>query len=307
MFDAKKLLDALGTPAAPAAAAAAPAPEAPPKPAEAKPAATPPLGAGTLLSELIGYANSPSPPPAQDSAQNQASESTVEGEQASAQPKPVKAAPQQPADLTDLVLGKVQDFLKTPQGNAAANAVVLGLTKAVVNSEAGRKLAANAKTKGTALFNRFLNKGVDSRPMIDSTASLVAPPEMAALAPPADAPSGETALLVMRAMIAAAAADGRVDEGERERILGTLQRAGIGQEGVALIEAELARPASVADLAAAVTNPDMAVQVYTAARRIITPNTVEERVFLAHLSGALGLDPRLVAQIDAVAAGAFQA
>jgi uncharacterized membrane protein YebE (DUF533 family) len=302
MFDAKKLLDALGTPVAPAAAAAAPAPDAQPKPAEAKPPATPPLGAGTLLSDLIGYANSPSPPPAQEAPQDSASE----GEHAPAQPKPVKAAPQQPADLTDLVLGKVQDFLKTPQGNAAANAVVLGLTKAVVNSEAGRKLAANAKTKGTALFNRFLNKGVDSRPMIDGTASLVAPPEMAALPPPAPM-GGETALLVMRAMIAAAAADGRVDEGERERILGTLQRAGIGQEGVALIEAELARPASVSDLAAAVTNPDMAVQVYTAARRIITPNTVEERVFLAHLSGALGLDPRLVAQIDAVAAGAFQA
>jgi uncharacterized membrane protein YebE (DUF533 family) len=310
MFDAKKLLDALGTPAsppAPAAAAPTPSPDAPPKPAEAKPSATVPLGAGTLLSELIGYANQPSRPPAQEPTQDSGSEAPAEGEQVPAQPKPAKAAPQQPADLTDLVLGKVQDFLKTPQGNAAANAVVIGLTKAVVNSEAGRKLTATAKTKGTALFNRFLNKGVGPAPVIDGTATLVPQPGMAALAPPAEvtAASGETALLVMRAMIAAAAADGRVDEGERERILGTLKRAGIGQEGVALIEAELARPASVGDLAAAVKTPEMAVQVYTAARRIITPNSVEERVFLAHLSGALGLDPRSVAQIDAAAAGAI--
>ncbi|MFC4175494.1 DUF533 domain-containing protein [Microvirga sp. GCM10011540] len=124
---------------------------------------------------------------------------------------------------------------------------------------------------------------------------------------PAPADSGETALLVMRAMIAAAAADGRIDDDERERILGTLKRAGIDGEGVALIEAELARPASAAELAAAVKTPDMAVQVYTAARRIITPSTVEERVFLAHLSGALGLEPRVVAQIDALASGAIKA
>jgi uncharacterized membrane protein YebE (DUF533 family) len=124
-------------------------------------------------------------------------------------------------------------------------------------------------------------------------------------APAAD--SGGNALLVMRAMIAAAAADGRIDDHERERILGTLKRAGIDGEGVAVIEAELSRPASAADLAAAANTPEMAVQVYSAARRIITPNTVEERVFLAHLSAALGLEPRIVAEIDAMASGAIKA
>jgi uncharacterized membrane protein YebE (DUF533 family) len=297
MFDAKKLLDALGTPAS-APAAPAPTPEAP-KPAEAKPSAANTLGAGTLLSELIGLANAPSPPPA--------SGSTAEGEQAPP-PKPAKA-PTPPADLTDLLLGKAQEFLKTPQGNAAMNAVVVGLTKVMVNSETGRKLTASARTKGTALFNRFLNKGAENTPQIDGTATRLPLAETAALPAPTASgiEAGETALLVMRAMIAAAAADGRIDEGERERILGALKQAGIDGAGVEIIEAELARPASAAELAAAVKTPEAAVQVYTAARRIITPNTVEERVFLAHLSGALGIDPRLVARIDAVAAGAIQA
>ncbi len=297
MFDAKKLLDALGTPATPPAPApAAPAP-ADAKPAtEGKPAASP-LGAGTLLSDLIGLANSPSPPPAPEKSADDSS---------AAAPAPAKAPPP-PADLTDLLLKRTQEFLKTPQGNAAANAVVLGLTKAVANSEAGRKLAASAKAKGTALFNRFLNKG-EAQPAIEAIAAAPTAPEPLAL-PPASAPAdnGESALLIMRAMIAAAAADGRIDEGERERILGTLKSAGIDGEGVHLIEAELSRPASAAELAAAVKTPETAVQVYTAARRIITPNTVEERVFLAHLSGALGLDPRIVAQIDAMASGAIKA
>jgi uncharacterized membrane protein YebE (DUF533 family) len=307
MFDAKKLLDALGTPAtppAPAPAAPAPAPEAA-KPAEAKPSgAAQAFGAGTLLSELIGLANRPSPPPAPETP----APAAAEGEQP---PPPKPAAPKAPppADLTDLLIGKAQEFLKTPQGNAAMNAVVLGLTKAVVNSEAGRKLTASAKTKGTALFNRFLNKGADT-PVIDGSATTIpTAPEPAALPAPAAeaAGGGETALLVMRAMIAAAAADGRIDQDERERILGTLKRAGIDGEGVTLIEAELDKPASAAELAAAVKTPEMAVQVYTAARRIITPNTVEERVFLAHLSAALGLDPKVVAQIDALASGAIKA
>lgn len=311
MFDAKKLLDALGTPAtppapAPTAPAPAPAPEAT-KPAEAKPAsAAQAFGAGTLLSELIGIANRPSPPPAPETP---AQAAPAEGEQPPPPPKPAAPKAPPPADLTDLLLGKAQEFLKTPQGNAAMNAVVLGLTKAVVNSEAGRKLTAQAKSKGTALFNRFLNKGAES-PVIEGSATLVpAAPEPAALPAPAAEASGggDTALLVMRAMIAAAAADGRIDQDERERILGTLTRAGIDGEGVKVIEAELDRPASAAELAAAVKTPEQAVQVYTAARRIITPNTVEERVFLAHLSAALGLDPKAVAQIDALASGAIKA
>lgn len=301
MFDAKKLLDALGTPATPAAPAAGEPkadskPEAEAKPApDAKPAAPPPIGAGTLLSDLIAYANRPSPPPAPADK--------AEEDQGVSQPKPAKPAPQPPADLTDLILARAQDYLKTPQGNAAVNAMVLGLTKAVVNSETGRKLTATAKTKGAALFNRLLSKG-EATSVIEGAA--VPPPALPAPGT-VDAQGGESALLVLRAMIAAAAADGRVDEAERERILGTLKKAGIDEQGVQVIEAELERPAGVAELAAAVKTPEMAVQVYTAARRIITPNTVEERVFLAHLSGALGLDPKVVAGIDAMASGALRA
>lgn len=290
MFDAKKLLDALGTPAAGGQAPASPAPSKPPE--APKPAAASPLGAGSLLSDLIDLANRPSPPPP---AQGAGSEPAA--------PKPEKpASPPPPADLTDLLLRRAQDYLKTPQGNAAVHAVMLGVTKAVVNSETGRKLTEKAKNKGAALFGRFLNKGGEPGPLIDAQ-PIPAPAEPAALPAPAGAESDNTALLVLRAMIAAAAADGRIDEGERTRILGTLKSAGIDGEGVHLVEAELSRPASAAELAASVKTPEAAIQVYTAARRIITPNTVEERVFLAHLSGALGLDPRIVAQIDAAASG----
>lgn len=295
MFDAKKLLDALGTPATPAAPAAPPAA---PAPAAASPAPANPLGAGTLLSDLIGLANQPSPPPASETAQGE------QGHEQAPPPKP--KAPPPPADLSDLLLNKAQEYLKTPQGNAVANAVVLGLTKAVTNSDTGRKLAETAKAKGSALFNRFLNKGTSAAGSETIPPALPQPP-LAALPEPTGVDSGETSLLIIRAMIAAAAADGRIDDDERARILSVLKQSGIDGEGVKLIEAELDHPATAAELAAAVKTPEMAVQVYSAVRRVITPNTVEERVFLAHLSGALRLDQRLVAQIDAMAAGALKA
>lgn len=179
-------------------------------------------------------------------------------------------------------------------------AAVVGLTKIVANSETGRRLGASAMSKGTALYRRFVKKP-DQDPLLIGGTN--AEPPMALAAPePADA--RETAVLVMRAMISAAAADGRIDEAERERILGALKAAGIDGDGARLVERELDHPATAAEIAAAAKTPEMAVQAYTAARRIITPNTVDERVFLAHLSAALGLSPQVVAQIDAGAAGA---
>ncbi|MBM6594700.1 DUF533 domain-containing protein [Microvirga pudoricolor] len=298
MFDAKKLLDALGSQAQPATSPAAPGPSEPPK-AEtakgdpAKPGAHP-FGAGTLLSDLIGLANRPDTPPPPASEKDDKAESTP-----ATAPKPKPAAPAQPADLTDLLLGKAQEYLKTPQGNAAMNALVLGLTKAAVNSDMGRKLTSSAVSKGTALFNRFMKKPDEPAASIPAIEAATTP--AGELPPPAAPQAGAMALLLVRAMIAAAAADGTIDDGERGRILGTLKQAGIDGEGVHIVEAELAHPASVAELAAAAKVLHMETQVYTTARQVITPNTVEERIFLAHLAGALGLDPRLVAQIDAAA------
>ena len=47
-----------------------------------------------------------------------------------------------------------------------------------------------------------------------------------------------------------------------------------------------------------------AVQVYTAARIAVDPDTGEEHVFLSALANALGIDRELVAQIDTAARGA---
>ena len=63
-------------------------------------------------------------------------------------------------------------------------------------------------------------------------------------------------------------------------------------------------PASIDDLAQGVSSPAEAVQVYTAARLAIDPDTHEENEYLAGLAERLGIDAKLVAHIDATAAAA---
>ncbi len=105
-------------------------------------------------------------------------------------------------------------------------------------------------------------------------------------------------------MIAAAASDGTIDNQERSRIVGGLEKAGLDVYAAKFLDEEFARPASIADLAAEAMTPERAAQVYTAARIAIDPDGLKEKAFLMNLAVALKLDVSLVAQIDAGAAAA---
>jgi uncharacterized membrane protein YebE (DUF533 family) len=108
----------------------------------------------------------------------------------------------------------------------------------------------------------------------------------------------DDALLFLRTMVAAAAADGRIDEAERSRIVKGLTEAGIDPQASRWLEAEMASPADVEELAANINDPEMAAQVYAAARIAIDPDTVQEREFLNQLALALDLEQAVRAQID---------
>jgi uncharacterized membrane protein YebE (DUF533 family) len=108
----------------------------------------------------------------------------------------------------------------------------------------------------------------------------------------------DDALLFLRTMVAAAAADGHIDDAERSRIIKGLTEAGIDPDDTRWLDTEMASPADVEELAANVNDPEMAAQVYSAARIAIDPDTIQEREFLNQLAEALDLDPAVRAQID---------
>ncbi len=112
------------------------------------------------------------------------------------------------------------------------------------------------------------------------------------------AANDDDALLFARAMVAAATADGPLDNNERTRIVQALAQAGIDPQSTRWLEDELASPASVEDIADRVQTPEKAAQVYAAARLAIDPDTLQEREFLRQLAESLDLDPALARQID---------
>ena len=113
--------------------------------------------------------------------------------------------------------------------------------------------------------------------------------------------TNEAALLYIRAMIAAAAADGRLDETEMSKIIGGLKQMGLNSEAEEFLANELNNPATTEELASSVRGDPEAVQVFTAARIAIDLDTSEEHDFLVRLANDLGLDRELVAHIDSTA------
>ncbi len=208
--------------------------------------------------------------------------------------------------VTDLI-NQAKSF--AGQNKLATGAALGGLGALLLGTKGGRGLAGGAATLGGLAmigglaYKAFQNYQAKKAP---SAAGLIE-------APPAESPFGETgnaaqdnetSMLILRAMIAAAACDGVIDNEERSRIVGGLQNAGLDVHAAKFLDTEFAKPAAIADLVAAAKTPALKAQVYTAARITIEPDGMKEKAFLMNLAVALGLDAGLVAQIDAGASAA---
>jgi uncharacterized membrane protein YebE (DUF533 family) len=205
-----------------------------------------------------------------------------------------------------------QDLIEQARGmlgqNQMAAGAVLGTLGALVfGTSTGRGVAASAaKLGGLALIGGLAYKAYQNyqagRPVMGQEQAVLAAPAGTGFEP--EIASNETAVLFIRAMIAAAAADGVIDAQERNAIIGGLTEAGFDPEANTWLENEMANPASVDSLVEQTGTPELAAQVYTAARLAINPDKRSEKDFLAGLAGSLGLDAELVANIDAAAASA---
>ncbi|MGL4918902.1 MAG: tellurite resistance TerB family protein, partial [Aeromonas allosaccharophila] len=105
------------------------------------------------------------------------------------------------------------------------------------------------------------------------------------------------AALLVRAMVAAARADGHIDGAERQKIQQYLTEQ--GQSDVARwIDAELARPLDPHALAREVTDMELATEVYLASLLAIEVDHFMERGYLDELARALKLDDNLKGSIE---------
>jgi uncharacterized membrane protein YebE (DUF533 family) len=111
-------------------------------------------------------------------------------------------------------------------------------------------------------------------------------------------PDNSAAVLLIRAMIAAANADGVIDETERKAILGRLRTVDLSPEEQAFITQELFSPADLETIVRGATSSDLARQVYAVSLMAIDVDTEKERRYMETLANRLGLDDTTIQQIQ---------
>lgn len=122
-------------------------------------------------------------------------------------------------------------------------------------------------------------------------------PETPPARPVAAAETSE-ALLLLRAMIAAARADGALDAAERAAIATQLDAAGLSPAERDRVLADFDTPATAEALAKEARDPMLAAQLYAAACAGAGTVSAGERAWLDRLAAALKLDRRAAAAIE---------
>ena len=114
--------------------------------------------------------------------------------------------------------------------------------------------------------------------------------------PPPEAESHSQAIL--KALIAAAKADGHVDDCERAVIEGEFSRLDAAPEVRQWLQAELQKPLDPAEVASAATTPEMASEMYLASLLAADEQNFMERAYLDELARQLKLDEGLKARLE---------
>lgn len=103
---------------------------------------------------------------------------------------------------------------------------------------------------------------------------------------------------ILKALIAAAKADGHVDAREREVIEGEFSRIDAAPEVRQWLHAELEKPLDPAEVARAATTPEMASEMYLASLLAADEQNFMERAYLDELARQLKLDDSLKARLE---------
>lgn len=177
----------------------------------------------------------------------------------------------------------------------------------------GSKAALGVGALGLAFaaFEHFSEKKSAGPPPPPPSSGTMPPPppgSKAATPPPPPPPPAveetpdqarqDTALLLVRAMIAAAHADGQVDEQERAAILKQLDEQGFGEEERRFVTEELDHPRALDDILPADMSPELREQLYSASLLAIEVDSQAERDYLDKLARRLGLGPAARKEIE---------
>ncbi|WP_210252132.1 tellurite resistance TerB family protein [Rhodoplanes serenus] len=218
--------------------------------------------------------------------------------------------------------GGLGDLLSRNAGMLGAGGLAGGLAGVLLGSKHARKYAGTALQVGAAavlggLAYKAYQDYRAGRPVVpqgvaDTLGQLLGGASGAtggAAGAPAATPAGQVeaeraGLLLLRAMIGAAMADGRIDEAERMRLVERVEASALSEDERLVLEAMIAKPDTPGSLAADARGPEEAAQIYLAAYVAIDADTPAERAWLDDLAARLRIDPALRRHLEAAGDGA---
>jgi uncharacterized membrane protein YebE (DUF533 family) len=114
--------------------------------------------------------------------------------------------------------------------------------------------------------------------------------------PPAQAEQHSQAIL--KALVAAAKADGHIDDRERQLIEGEFTKLDNDRELQHWLHAELNKPLDPTDVARAASTPEMAAEMYIASVMLVDEENFMEKSYLDELARQLKLEPGLKVELE---------
>lgn len=187
-----------------------------------------------------------------------------------------------------------------------------GLASKMISGKSVKKLGSSAlKMGGVAAvgalaytaYKRYNNQEQGATE-IDTTANgaaiLSAAPEGSAFMPPANDQAANEALglTLVRAMIAAARADGRLDAQESQAIFQRIETLGLDSASQNVLVQEMGRPVDIDAIILSASCPEVASEIYIASLLAIDIDTAAEQSYMAMLAARMQLPPQLVAELE---------
>ncbi|MEN0108182.1 MAG: tellurite resistance TerB family protein [Pseudomonas sp.] len=203
-----------------------------------------------------------------------------------------KAAGGKPGKAGGLLDGANLGSLLSGAGGGALAAGAMGL---LLGNKSARKLGGKALTYGglaalgVIAYKAYGNWQASQRAAASEPQTLDRLP-----APQAELHSQG----ILKALVAAAKADGHVDARERQLIEGEFVKLTDDPELKTWLDRELNKPLDPADVARVATTPEMAAEMYVASVLMVDEEHFMERAYLDELAKQLKIEPALKQELE---------
>lgn len=208
-------------------------------------------------------------------------------------------------------LDVAQDKLGVPETEGAERDAMLdGMQKGVLTAGAlalllgtgaGRRLTGSAIKLGSiaavgGLAYNAYNKWQSQLPQSGGGVKRVEPATPRSEL--ADDKTQQRNIVLVRAMVAAAKADGHVDEAERKAMLEQVDQQQFDADTLDFLRKQITTDVTVAELAALADSPETASEMFVACSTVIDKQNPQEKAWLESLSSELKLSNELVDNLE---------